>query len=233
MLEHLVLAQEQVLRARLRREACSPPALVCEVLGHLGMADVGHDGPGAGAAHQQRGDHSRHDLRVAAPPLRDDAAVLTALGAQELRGGLGERLVLTVDQAHRVHLGGGAEVPLTRGRVMPRYAVRGAGEHLEEGRAGRLQRSYLVGAVRPGVRGQAEIHVGPAGEVPDLRAEVVRGTHGVSVCVFDDRGGAGSRRGARAVREILPIGAAGIHEVDVGVDPAGQEEPGRVHRLAR
>jgi len=50
--------------------------------------------------------------------------------------------------------------------------------------------------------------------------------------VLDHGGHAGARRGGGPVREILSLGVAGIHEVDMGVDHARHHERARgVERL--
>src|SRR5690606_31069823 len=102
----------------------------------------------------------------------------------------------------------------------------GRQERLEAEHPGLVQGPQVLGVVRQGAAPEADVDVRLAGGDPLLGAQVVHrrgGREGVEGHV-DEGGDAAGGRGAGGGPEALPLGAAGVVDVDVGVDQAGQQD---------
>jgi hypothetical protein len=149
-------------------------------------------------------------------PLREESRIRSPLALQQLFRRLGERLVLTVNEADRPSANRRIQVIFQRGSRVPGNAVSRAGEDLEEGDT-RVPEGVDIRDPRPGMRGQGVVDLGTALQVLALLGQVFHGAHRSAVRVFDDRGHPGGCCRGRTRREILAIGAARIHQVHVRV----------------
>jgi hypothetical protein len=127
----------------------------------------------------------------------------------------------------------GVELVGAQGREL--VDARRGEEALEPEDTGLPQRPQVGEVAGHGAAPEAHVHARLLGRHLLLEAEVVDGgggRDGVQRHV-DDRGDAAAGGGRRRRREPLPLGAAGLVDVHVGVDDAGQQPGGvgQVHRV--
>ncbi|KAJ6441077.1 LOW QUALITY PROTEIN: hypothetical protein O9K51_06871 [Purpureocillium lavendulum] len=103
-------------------------------------------------------------------------------------------------------------------------------EALEAADASVDERAQVVGVAGDDAAVEADVDPALAPAGAQLLVEVGDGGGGGDGVEghVDDGGDAAAGRGARARPEALPLGAAGLVEVDVGVDEARQQQPRRV-----
>lgn len=224
MVEDFGFSQQEILRACLGRQLGPLGPFRRYVAGDLRVADMGERGTGAGQADEHRGDNRCYQFSLPAAPFRQDRRIVAALAAQQEFRGADEGFIFTVQQANCPASGGAVQVFLQSSRIVSRDAVCRAGEHLEEAHSGSPQLREPVGLSRPRVRRESVVHVGPINQVLPFGEQIIDRSDRLAVGMLNDRGDTGSGGSGGAGGEVLPFGAARIHQMDMGVNPTGQDQ---------
>ena len=234
----VVLVEDEVMRARLARRVDAAGAGLGDERDPAAGRDVHDVQRTAGLPREEQRAADRLDLgdRRARGEI---VAHAPAPGAHRAGGERGrDRLALGVDGDGQAERGGAAHALVER-EVVGARELRCPGVRHERLEADDAARGELVEAVdRAGYEAvpQREVDVRRPGRGGDLRVEragVDRRRQGVERHV-DDRRGPARRARAGPAREALGVGPAGVVEVDVGVDRAGEDvQTGRVDLFAR
>ncbi len=220
---HVLGREGEVVRAGLGRHPDAVLARLAQQRQHGGGGDVQDVDPGAGAAGGVQQPRDGRGLGRVGAGGEEVAVVHAGL----LRGGLQHGWVLGVDDRQRADPGLLGEGALQVGLLDVRELVHAGGgeEALEAEDAGPVQRLQVSGVAGDRAAPEAEVDPGLAlGGLPLGVQAVDRGGRRDRVQRHvDDGGDTPGGGGPGGGGEALPLGAAGLVDVHVGVDQAGQQ----------
>ena len=226
----VVLGQREVVRACLARHVGAAPARVGDRRHPGARGDVHHVQRAAGRVGERDRALDRRELRLRRA-RGDPGAPVLAVHRAQLGGALGVHEHGQPERGGALHAGG--ELVVVHGVEVVDAGV--AHERLEARHAalGELVHPLQRAGHEPAPEREVDLRRGPRGRQLGVEGRAVDGRRVRVERHLDARRRAAGRERGRAGLPALPVGAAGLVEVHVRVERAGQDvQPARVELLA-